>query len=182
MSRLSIVTLAELPGLSCPYCGRAIASDEPWAVSAATLWGWCGWKLSNGDGRADGLLVLGPTDEPGQARVNGLWVRPGLTRSGYGRQLIQAAAAGLVQQKAREVVAVGSRQHLRCEAPPSVFLRGTGFTRSIDDRLWHLDLDRAVVAERNGVRSAFERLMQSLRPVSPPNPAGGAISGRANRG
>ena len=182
MSRLSMVTLAELPGLACPYCGRTIASDEPWAVSAATVWGWCGWKLSNGDGRADGLLLLGPADDPGQARVNGLWVRPGQTRSGYGRQLIQAAAAGLAQQKAREIVAVGSRQHLRCEAPPSAFLRATGFARSMDDRLWHLDLDRAVAAERNGVRSAFERLMQSLRPVTPPNPAGGAISGRANRG
>ncbi len=182
MSRLSTVTLAELPGLGCPYCGRTVAIDEPWAVSAATLWGWCGWKLANGDGRADGLLLLGPTDEPGQAMLNGLWVRPGLTGAGYGRQLVHAAAAGLVQQKVREIVAVGSRQHQRCEAPPGAFLRAVGFTRSMDDRFWHLDLDRAVAAERNGVRSAFERLVRSLRPVTPPNPAGGAISGRVNRG
>ena len=180
MSRLSIVTLAQLPGLACPYCGRSTAPDVPWAVSAATVWGWCGWKISNGDGRADGLLLLGPTDEPGQAQVNVLWVRPGLTGAGYGRQLVQAAAAGLVQQKAREVVAVGSRQHLRCEAPPGGFLRGVGFARSMDDRLWHLDLDRAVVGERNGVRGVFERLLSSLRPVTPPEPAGGL--GRVRRG
>jgi GNAT superfamily N-acetyltransferase len=177
-----MVTLAELPGLACPYCGRVVGADTSWAVSAATLWGWCGWKLANGDGRVDGVLLLGPNEEPGHALVNALWVRPGLTGSGYGRQLVQAAAAGLVQQKEREIVAVGSRQHLRCEAPPSGFLRAVGFARSLDDRLWHLDLDRAVLGERSGVRSAFERLMQSLRPVTPPNPAGGAISGRANRG
>lgn len=181
MSRLSVVTLAELPGLACPYCGRSVAPEDSWAASAATLWGWCGWKLSNGDGRADGLLLLGPDEERGHAKVNRLWVRPGLTGAGYGRQLVQAAAAGLAQQKVREVVAIGSRQHLRCEAPPSGFLRAVGFARSIDDRLWHLDLDRAVVGERNGVRSAIERLVQSLRPVTPPNPAPGAISGRANR-
>ncbi len=177
-----MVTLAELPGLACPYCGRVVGADAPWAASAATLWGWTGVKLGNGDGHVDGLLLLGPNDEPGRAVVHRLWVRPGLTGAGYGRQLVQAAAAGLVQQKVREVVAVGSKQHLRCEAPPSGFLRAVGFARSLDDRLWHLDLDRAVVGERNGVLGAWERLVQSLRPVSPPKPAGGAISGRAHRG
>jgi len=52
-----------------------------------------------------------------------------------------------------------------------------GFTRGLDERLWHLDLDR-VVTERGGMREVFERLMGSLRPA-PPEPAGGVISGRA---
>ena len=176
-----MVTLAELRGLACPYCGRTVAIDTPWAVSAATLWGWCGVKLTIEDEVA-GLLLLGPQEEPGQAKVMCAWVGPGHTGVGYGRQLVQAAAAGLVNQKGRAIVARGSRQHVRCEAPPRDFLRAVGFTRSLDDRLWHLDLDRAVVGERNGVRNAFERLIRSLRPVSPPNPAGGAISGRVNRG
>ncbi len=175
-----MVTLAELRGLACPYCGRTVAIDTPWAVSAATLWGWCGVKLTI-DGEVAGLLLLGPQEEPGQAMVMCAWVSPGHTGVGYGRQLVQAAAAGLVSQKGRSIVARGSRQHVRCEAPPRDFLRAVGFTRSLDDRLWHLDLDRAVVGERNGVRNAFERLIRSLRPVSPPNPAGGAISGRVNR-
>jgi GNAT superfamily N-acetyltransferase len=181
MSRLSMVTLAELPALPCPYCGRAIAVDTGWAASAATVWGWCGVKLTL-DARVAGLLLVGPGDEPGRAVLSRVWVRPELTGRGYGRQLVQAVAAGLVTQKAHEIVARGSREHLRCEAPPREWLRAVGFTRSIDDRLWHLDLDRAVVGERNGVLGAFERFLQSLRPVTPPNPAGGTISGRSHRG
>lgn len=181
MARLSTVTLAELAGVACPYCGRTVGVDTPWAVSAATLWGWCGVKLASDDG-VDGLLLLAPTEEPGQAMVSCLWVRPGATGAGYGRQLVQAAAAGLVTHKAREIVARGARTEVRCEAPPRDFLRAVGFVRGREDRFWHLDLDRAVVGERNGVRSAFERFLSSLRPVTPPNPAGGAISGRANRG
>lgn len=181
MSRLSMVRLAELPGLPCPYCGRSVGTDVAWAASAATLWGWCGVKLTATAGRVDGLLLLGPDEDSGRAVVKVMWVRPGCTGAGYGRQLVQAAAAGLVSRRVRELVATGSRQQVRCEAPPREFLREVGFTRSIDDRLWHLELDRAVVGERSGVRSALERLVQSLRPVTPPNPAGGAISGRANR-
>lgn len=179
MARLSMVTLAELPRLACPYCGRTVATDTPWAASAATLWGWCGVKLTI-DGDVAGLLLLGPQDEPGQAMLMCAWVGPGHTGAGYGRQLVQAAAAGLASQKGRSIVARGSRQHVQCAAPPRDFLRAVGFARSLDDRLWHLDLDRAVV-DRTGVRNVFERFIRSLRPVSPPNPAGGAISGRANR-
>ena len=49
MPRLSMVTLAELPELPCPYCGRVLGTDTPWAASAATLWGWCGARLVVGD-------------------------------------------------------------------------------------------------------------------------------------
>jgi len=175
-----MVTLAELPGLACPYCGRTVTPDTPWAVSAATLWGWCGVKLSVAD-QVAGVLLLGPVDGPSQAMLTCLWVRPDLVGSGYGRQLVQGAAAGLVNHKARVIVARASRTHVRCEAPPREFLRAVGFSRGRDDRLWRLDLDRAVVGERNGVRSVFERFLESLRPA-PPEPAGGAISGRVHRG
>ncbi len=175
-----MVTLSELPTLACPYCGRTVPKDTPWAISAATVWGWCGVKLSVDDEVA-GVLLLAPMEEPGHAMVMSVWVRPGSTGSGYGRQLVQAAAAGLVAQKARVVVARGSRNNVRCEAPPRDFLRAVGFVRGRDDRLWRLELDRAVVGERNGVRNVFERFLESLRPVVPPEPAGGAISGRVNR-
>lgn len=174
-----MVTLAELPGLACPYCGRTVTPDTPWAASAATLWGWCGVKLVE-DGQTAGLLLLAPMDDPGNAMLACAWVRPESVGSGYGRQLVQAASAGLVNRKVRTVLAHGSRQHLRCTAPPRDFLRSVGFTRGMDDRLWRLDLDRAVVGERTGVRGVFERFMESLRPVSPPEPAGGAV-GRVHR-
>ena len=70
---------------------------------------------------------------------------------------------------------------MRCDAPPRDFLRAIGFVRGRDDRLWRLELDRAVAGERNGVRNVFERFLESLRPVAPPEPAGGAIAGRVNR-
>lgn len=180
MPRLSQVRVAELAGIACPYCGRTVTPDTPWAVSAATLWGSCGVKLMDRDVLA-GVLLLGPTDDRSTAMVMCAWVRPELIGAGYGRQLVQAAAAQMLEHKVRTVMAQGSRRTARCSAPPRDFLREVGFVRAGDERLWRLDLDRTV-ADRNGVRSVFERLMESLRPVSPPEPAGGAISGRASRG
>jgi ribosomal protein S18 acetylase RimI-like enzyme len=176
MARLSLVTLAELPTLACPYCGRVIAADTPWAVAAATRWGWCGVKLTTEDHVA-GLLLLSPLEETGHAMLMSAWVRPESVRSGYGKQLVQAASASLLSRKVRVIVARGSRRSLRCSAPPSDFLKAVGFVRGLDDRLWRLDLDRTV-ADRSTVRGMFGRLMDSLRPVTPPEPAGGAISGR----
>ncbi len=180
MPRLSMVTLSELPTLACPYCGRTVPKDTPWAISAATVWGWCGVKLSV-DGEVTGALLLAPLEEPGHAMVMSAWVSPASRGAGYGRQLVQGAAAGLVARKARVIEARGSRSNVRCEAPPRDFLRAVGFVRGRDDRIWRLELDRAVAGERNGVRNVFERFLESLRPAVPPEPAGGAISGRVNR-
>ena len=178
MSRLSMVTLAELPGLACPYCGRVVDADTPWAVAASTRWGWCGVKLTV-DGEVAGLLLLSPLEEPGQAMLRNIWVRPDAVRSGYGKQLLQAASAGLLSRKVRVINAQGSRRTVRCDAPSRDFLKAIGFTRGLDDRLWRLDLDRTV-ADRSGVLGMVGRLFESLRPA-PPEPAGGAISGRTSR-
>lgn len=176
MPRLSMVTLAELSALQCPYCGRRVEPDEPGAVTAATIWGWCGVKLML-DAQPAGALLLAPTEDPGEAMLTSLWVAPGRIGSGYGRQLVQTAAAGLLEQKARRIVARGSRSQARCVAPPRDFLDDVGFVRSREDRLWRLDLERGVV-DRPSLRVVFGRFLESLRPVSPPEPAGGAISGR----
>ncbi len=168
-----MVTLAELPELPCPYCGRVLGTDTPWAASAATLWGWCGARLVVGDEVA-GLLLVGPMEDATQAMVMSAWVSPDHVGVGHGRQLVQRVAAGLVEQRVRAVFAQGSNTHVRCSAPPRDFLRAVGFTRGLDERLWRLELDRTV-ADRRGVRSALERFMDSLRPVAPPEPAGGAV-------
>jgi hypothetical protein len=176
MARLSMVTLAELPGLACPYCGRVVGQDTAWAVAAVARWGWCGVKLTT-DEQVAGLLLLAPLEETGHAMLMSVWVRPDVVRSGYARQLVQAASAGLLSRKVRVIVARGSRHTVSCAAPPREFLRAIGFTRGLDDRLWRLDLDRTV-SEKSGVRGMVGRLIESLRPVTPPEPAGGAISGR----
>ena len=180
MARLSMVTLAELPGLACPYCGRMVPADTPWAVAASTRWGWCGVKLTVED-QVAGLLLLGPLEESGHAMLMCCWVRPESVRSGYGKQLIQAASAGLLSRKVRVIVADAGWREVRCTTPPRDFLRAVGFVRGLDDRLWRLDLDRTV-ADRSSVRNMFGRLIESLRPVTPPEPAGGAISGRTHTG
>ena len=170
------MTLADLPGLPCPYCGRVTGADAPWARSAVALWGWCGVKLAVA-GETAGVLLVGPMEDPAQAMLMSTWVIPARVNTGLGRQLLQRTAAGLVENRVRTVFAQGSRTNLRCSAPPRDYLRAVGFTRGLDERLWHLDLDR-VVTERGGMREVFERLMGSLRPA-PPEPAGGVISGRA---
>jgi GNAT superfamily N-acetyltransferase len=178
MARLSMVTLAELPGLACPYCGRVVARDTPWAVAAASRWGWCGVKLTV-DEKVAGLLLLAPLEETGHAMLMCVWVRPESMRSGYGRQLVQAASASLLSRKVRVIVARGSRRSVGCQTPPREFLKAIGFTHGLDDRLWRLDLDRTV-AEKSGVRGVVGRLIESFRPATPPEPAGGAISGRTS--
>ena len=137
-----MVTLAELPELPCPYCGRVLGTDTPWAASAATLWGWCGARLVVGDEVA-GLLLVGPMEDATQAMVMSAWVSPDHVGVGHGRQLVQRVAAGLVEQRVRAVFAQGSNTHVRCSAPPRDFLRAVGFTRGLDERLWRLELDRS---------------------------------------
>ncbi|MFZ0529394.1 MAG: GNAT family N-acetyltransferase [Propionicimonas sp.] len=176
MARLTTVTRPELPGLPCPYCGLVTAADAEGAVSAAASWGWCGVKLTI-EHQPAGLLLLRPLEDPTQARVVSLWVAPEHTGVGYGRQLVQAAAAGLIERRVRSVYARSGRGRVTCGTPPREFLRAVGFSRGLDERLWRLDLDRTV-GERAGLLEAFERLMGSLRPA-PPEPAGGAISGAA---
>ena len=168
-----MVTLAELPALPCPYCGRVLGTDTPWAASAGTLWGWCGAKLTV-DGEVAGVLLVGPMEDAAQAMVMSAWVSPEHVGVGYGRQLVLRVAAVLIEHPVRAVLAQGSATHVRCSAPPRDFLRSVGFTRGLDERLWRLEFERTV-ADRGRVVGVFERLMESLRPAAPPEPAGGAV-------
>lgn len=176
MARVSTVTLVDLPALRCPYCGQTAPADAGWAVSAVTVWGWCGVKL-NLDDQVAATLLLAPLEEPGRALLTSLWVRPEYAGAGYGRQLVQAAAAGLVERKDRTLLANGSRHTVHCAAPPAEFLRAVGFVRPRGERLWQLDLARTI-STPDGVRGLLSRFLQVIRPVSPPEPAGGAVRGR----
>ena len=175
--RLSTLTLAELSGLACPYCGQTTAADTPWARTAAARWGWCGVRLVIEQETAGVLLVSPLPEDPRQAMVMWAWVAPDHVSAGYGRQLVQSMAARLDERRVRTLIAQGSHLTPRCTAPHRDFLRAVGFVRSREDRLWRLELDRTA-ADRGGVLQAFERFVDSLRPV-PPEPAGGAV--RSNR-
>lgn len=173
MSAVTWIGLADLAGLPCPYCGRELAPDTPWAVTAQQLWGRIGVAFKV-EGRVAGLLLVAPADDPREAVLQCLWVAPAHTRAGVGRRLVQAAAAGLMSRDVHAILARGSRVRRHCATPPSDFLRAVGFTRALDERLWRLDLD-ATVVERPRLRAVIERLVEFIRPVGP------APAGRASR-
>ncbi len=167
MSRLTTLTATDLGPLTCPYCGRHPDAELGWAEAATRCWGWCGFRV--GVEEPEAVLLLQP-DAAGQALLHSAWVRPDSVRLGHGRSLVQTAAAGLVTRGVRVLRSPGRRQAPTCSAPSRDFLRAVGFTRSLEDRRWHLDLDRTVV-HRNDVAAVLARFVDSLRPVTPPNPA-----------
>ncbi len=175
MSTMTMVLPDDLALLTCPYCGRTVSPDTPWAVAARERWGWIGVSAL-ADGVPVGTILVAPSDEatgPSAAMVMVAWVRPGEVRSGLGRHLVQSLSAGLLPRQTRFIAARGSRRHLSCAALPRDFLRSVGFSRASDERLWRLDLDQTAV-ERPSLREVLERLVGVIRPVAPPEPAGRA--------
>ena len=174
MAEVSFIGRPALVGVGCPYCGRTLDPDDAGMVAAQQAWGWAGFA-AKADGRVAGWLVVEPL--PGRtALVRSVWVAPGLVRSGVGTRLVQGAAAGLLQRNVRAMVSAGSRRSPTCQVPPREFLKAVGFTRGLDERLWHLDLD-ATVVDRPRLITVFERFVEAIRPVAPPEPAGRATRG-----
>lgn len=171
MAEVSFIGRPALVGVGCPYCGRTLDPDEAGMVAGQQSWGWVG-VAAKADGRMAGWLVVEPLPDR-TALVRSLWVSPHCVRSGLGTRLVQGVAAGLLQRNVRAVVSAGSRRISTCQAPPREFLRAVGFTRGLDERLWHLDLDLTVV-DRPRLITAFERFVEAIRPVAPPEPAGRA--------
>lgn len=176
MPKTSPLTVAELVGLPCPYCGRRVPKDTAWLAAAQARWGSCGVKLSH-EGTAIAVLAFAPCDKADEAMLKVVWVRPESAGRGYGRQLVQAAAAEMVRRKLAVLLAAGARTNLNCAAPPVKFLREVGFTRRVDERHWRLELHQAV-PERTGL-GVVARLLRGFG--AGPEPAGGAISPRAHR-
>ncbi|MGB7962575.1 MAG: GNAT family N-acetyltransferase [Propionicimonas sp.] len=171
MAEVSFIGRPALVGVGCPYCGRILDTDDAGMVAAQQAWGWVG-IAAKADGRVAGVLLL-ETLPDRTALVRSLWVAPGLVRSGLGTRLVQGAAAGLLRRDVRAVVSAGSRRNPTCQAPPREFLKAVGFARGLDEQLWHLDLD-ATVVDRPRLITAFERFVEAIRPVAPPEPAGRA--------
>jgi GNAT superfamily N-acetyltransferase len=176
MARISPLVSAELVDLPCPYCGRQLPSGTEWLEVAETKWGSCGVKLTQDDDVL-AVLALAPAAQAGGSMVKMIWVRREFAGRGYGRQLVQAAAAEMMRNKVEVILASGGRGRHVCATPPTGFLREVGFTHPDGERLWRLDL-RKTVLERTS-RRFFERLLRGLG--ANPEPAGGAISSRVGR-
>ncbi|MBK9696644.1 MAG: GNAT family N-acetyltransferase [Propionibacteriaceae bacterium] len=171
MAEVAFLGRPALAGVGCPYCAALVDPEDAGIVAAQQSWGWVG-VAATADGRLAGRLLVVPAEDR-TALVRSLWVAPALVRSGVGTRLVQGVAAGLLRRDLRAVVAVASRRHPTCQAPPRDFLRAVGFSRGLDEKLWRLDLDLTVV-ERPRLLTAFERFVEAIRPVAPPEPAGRA--------
>lgn len=178
MRNLTPVTSADLASLACPYCGTAVSEDEEWVGSSIQIWGLCGWRVPGAQG-TDALILLTPSIEPTSALIKRLWVAPGATGRGLGKRLIQSSAANLSRSSITAILSRGSRTHVSCASPPRDFLREVGFTRQLDERLYRLDLNRAV-STRNPLQTLLDRVAQVLQP-GPGEPAAGGLSPRAMR-
>jgi GNAT superfamily N-acetyltransferase len=176
MPKTSPLSASELSSLACPYCGRQLPAGTEWLGAAEAQWGSCGVKLTQDDGIA-AVLAFAPTARADEAMVKMIWVRPELAGRGYGRHLVQAAAADMVRHKMTALRASGARGRHVCASAPIGFLQEVGFTLPVGERLWRLDL-RKTVLERKSLR-LLERLFGGLG--ANPEPAGGAISPRMER-
>ncbi len=178
MARLSPLVPSDVVELRCPYCGRQVPASTDWVNDAQRQWGRCGVKLATG-GRTVAVLMLAPTQRTGQAMVKGLWVQPDLVGHGYGRQLVQAAAAEMLRLRLDVILAAAADgRHSSCATPPAGFLERVGFVRPPNSALWRLDLAQAVL-ERSGL-GVVGRFLRGLG--LGPQPAGGAAAGRTSSG
>lgn len=177
MIGVELVTSAMLRGLACPYCGLAVPADEADAVSAQAAWGWCAARAV-AEGRTVGLLLLTPDGGGSRspARIVTAFVAPEFVGAGTGRELVRTAAAGLVRARVGSVRATSSAVR-SCSSLPAGFLLATGFTPSERAGRWRLDLGATARVPFEGVMDRLERLVQSVRPVAPPEPAGRQVIG-----
>ena len=119
-----------------------------------------------------GLVLVAPIEWRGRAaaRITTGWVAPGHCASGVGRALVRGVAGGLLKARATVVLARADVA-LGCAALPAGFLAATGFAAQAAAPLWALDLTTAVRAAKPSVLDRLGRLVQSVGPLAPPEPA-----------
>lgn len=174
MATVSLVPAASATGLACPYCGRVIPVDERGMFAAQASWGFCG-AVASEVGRVVGVLTISAQADPAAdlpiptAMISSVWVTPGLVGRGLGRQLVQTVAGGLVRQRVGSLLAVAGGRN--CCRPPKRWLGAVGFAPTRQAHVWRLDLGQTITTTQV-LRSALERLVDSVRPLPPPEPVG----------
>ncbi|MCW3159429.1 GNAT family N-acetyltransferase [Micropruina sonneratiae] len=173
MDGVELVSPGMVRDLACPWCGRAMPIDEAGMVAAQAAWGLCGAAARDAAG-VSGLLLLSAAasgDPQGTVALVGAgWVRPDRTGRGVGRELVRAVAAALLRPRVAAVLA-GSDAGGGCASLPPGFLDATGFTPMRAPGLWRLDLVTTVKVPKPSVLDRLGALVQTIRPVGPPEPA-----------
>nr|NLI49422.1 GNAT family N-acetyltransferase [Propionibacterium sp.] len=153
---------ADLATLACPWCGAVpTRGDRGFAVVR--------------EGRAIGALVLAPGDRdrdlcpPGASVIERLWVAPADLGEHVGTQLVQRACALLVAERARCLVAYGTRGRPDCGHLPAAFLDAVGFSEHVDGVQWRIDLRRTLPLAP--LRDAAGAALRLVRGTGRPLPA-----------
>jgi len=153
----------ELASLPCPWCGAVPERGER------------GFAVVR-EGRPIGAVVLAPSDRdrdlcpPGASVVERLWVAPPDVGEHVGAQLVQRACALLVAERARCLVAYGTRGRPDCAHLPAGFLDAVGFREHVDGVQWRIEL-RSTLPFASLVRDAAGSALRLVRGSGRPLPA-----------
>ncbi len=172
---MRVVHIMNVEDTRCPYCAQETSSDAEWIDAARRAWGWCGFAVEH-DQRRLAVLLLAPDAARQRALMTTIWVDAAHARHGLGRRLIQAASADLVNCGV-STLAARSTWPPTCAAPYQGFLRGCGFAYVAATGVWELAM-RTTVVERPTTHGLVERIVASLRPIGPPEPAARATRTR----
>ncbi|MDO5498664.1 MAG: GNAT family N-acetyltransferase [Propionibacteriaceae bacterium] len=192
--RLGVPDLHRLPP-TCPTCpigperqpglDPSANGAATWARAAEADWGFCGLSLTQAERIVAYLLVSSPLHvpragpqsgfglNPDAAVVMSIRVLPEYAGSGFGRQLVQAAAARMTRTQFRALEVRGSHTSGACAIPPVDFLEAVGF-HMIDPHPLHprlrLEFSRTARWAPN-LAPALDRVLTWARPLPPAEPA-----------
>lgn len=173
MVSVELVSPAAVRGVACPYCHRQVPPEQAGTIAAQAAWGTCG-AVAMSESRPVGLLLIRPIvdadPKAGLARVCTAWVALGFNGQGIGTALVHTVAEALALARASALLAGSAPPH-GCASLPPAFLASVGFTPTRRPGLWRMDLLATVRPARRSVLDRIEQLVQSVRPVAPPEPA-----------
>ncbi len=159
MRNLVPLEARELRELVCPWCGRTPER------------GTSGFKVVR-DGRTLGAIVLAAAEQerdlcpPGAFVVDRLWVSPGDVREHVGSQLVQRACAQLTSQRARCLIALGTRGRPDCAHLPASWLERAGFAKHGGGAQWRIEFKRTLPVLETVARAAQD-VARALHPGRP---------------
>lgn len=163
MRTLLPLTSSDVAGLACPWCG------------ALPTRGQRGFQVVR-EGRPIGAVVLAPSDRdrdlcpPGASVIERLWVAPQDVGEHVGTQLVQRACALLAAERARCLIAYGTRGRPDCAHLPADFLDAVGFREHVDGVQWRIELRRTLPLAP--LRDAAGAALRLVRGSGRPLPAG----------
>ncbi|MHB1008813.1 MAG: hypothetical protein ACYC1E_06110 [Propionibacteriaceae bacterium] len=170
-----------------PLCGTCkemerLLKDRAWAQAGDDEWGFCGVGVYVNGSPVAYVLVTPALYVPRRhplarganadaAALLALYVEGSHPQHTLGKQAVQRLAAKLVDQRNINAIDAASSDRGFCQRPSRGWLAANGF-RALDDGVRHrLDL-RATRGWLPNPHAVARQVVEIVRPVSPPHPAG----------